>query len=81
MARTKLPQGTPTVNVGMRATVPMSRLLDETARTLNVTKNNLINTILEHEFSQSGGEPPVWWEEWTGRTTEQERLIGDEDMT
>ncbi len=79
--RTRVPTGSPTISVGLRASEPLSRSLDDLARALNVTKNNLVVTILEHELSQSGDQPPTWWDEWTGRRTEQELLIGDDDVT
>ena len=76
MRRTRVPAGNPTISVGLRASVPLSKALDEVARALNVTKNNLVVTILEHELSQSSGGPPAWWDAWTTQQTEQDQLIG-----
>lgn len=81
MRRTRVPAGNPTISVGLRAPLPLSRALDDVARLLNVTKNNLVVTILEHELSQADGKPPAWWDEWVGQRSEQDLLIGENEVT
>lgn len=62
----RLPDGGLTRNLGVRVSPGMFDRITEVSRELGVSKNALINAVLERELDQYSG-PPVWWDEWWRR--------------